>query len=65
MDPRRKGARIFKNFMISVSDTSGDDLFPVTESFDHLFLEPVIDRAREIPFESLNTLSVCLVSSFL
>ena len=38
-------------------------LLPVADSFD--YLEPVVDEAREIPFESLNTLSVRLLSSLL
>ena len=61
MDPRKKGARISKNFMISVSDAVRMVFLPAVDSFD--CLEPVVDEAREIPFESLNTLSVRLISS--
>ena len=50
MDQRKKGARTFRDFMTSVSEATGfvkcsDQLIP---------LEPILDGAREIPFESLN-----------
>jgi hypothetical protein len=48
--------------MISVSDTVGIVLLLVIDSFD--YLEPVVDGAREIFFESVNSLSVRLLTSF-
>jgi len=48
--------------MISVSDTVGIVLLLVIDWFD--YLEPVIDGACEMPFESLNTLAVRLLISF-